>query len=79
MNPGFGGQSYIPSTTDKIRRLKKMITDKNLTVDIQVDGGVNDKNVREIVSAGADVIVAGSAIFGKKDISAAVQALRVAK
>jgi len=79
VNPGFGGQSYIPSTTDKIRRLKKMITDKNLTVDIQVDGGVNDKNVREIVSAGADVIVAGSAIFGKKDISAAVQALRVAK
>ena len=79
VNPGFGGQSYIPSTTDKIRRLKQMITDKNLKVDIQVDGGINENNVREVVGAGADVIVAGSAIFGKADINAAVKALREAK
>jgi len=79
VNPGFGGQSYIPSTTDKIRRLKQMITDKNLEVDIQVDGGINENNVREVVGAGADVIVAGSAIFGKPDINAAVKALREAK
>jgi len=79
VNPGFGGQSYIASTTDKIKRLKQMITARALEVEIQVDGGVNEHNIGEIVGAGADVVVAGSAIFGKPDITAAVKALREAK
>ncbi len=64
VNPGFGGQSYIPSSTEKIRQLKKLIDDKNLNVDIEVDGGIKPDNVKMVLDAGANVIVAGSAIFG---------------
>ncbi|OJV64732.1 MAG: ribulose-phosphate 3-epimerase [Clostridiales bacterium 38-18] len=78
VNPGFGGQSYIQSTTDKIKRLKQMITERNLQCEIEVDGGVNLNNVKEIVDAGADVIVAGSAIFNTEDISKTVKAFRAA-
>ena len=60
VNPGFGGQSYIPSSTGKIRRLKAMIEDRKLPVLIEVDGGVKLNNVAEVLGAGADVIVAGS-------------------
>lgn len=67
VNPGFGGQSYIPASTDKIRRLRKMIDDRGLKVDIQVDGGVTLSNVQEVINAGANVIVAGSAVFGTPD------------
>lgn len=74
VNPGFGGQSYIESVTDKITRLKAMIDARGLNCDIQVDGGVKEDNVKRVVDAGANVIVAGSAIFGKSDIAAAVKA-----
>lgn len=68
VNPGFGGQSFIPQCKAKIRALKKMITDRNLDVDIQVDGGVKLDNVKEIAECGADIVVAGSAIFGAEDV-----------
>lgn len=76
VNPGFGGQHYIEATTDKIKRLKKLINEKNLSCEIQVDGGINLKNVKSVVEAGADVIVAGSAIFNTDDIGATVKAFR---
>lgn len=63
VNPGFGGQTYIPYVTDKIRELKKMIDKKGLKTDIEVDGGINHENVAEILDAGANIIVAGSAVF----------------
>ncbi len=68
VNPGFGGQSFIPQCKDKIRTLKKMITDKGLDIEIQVDGGVKLDNLKEIVDCGADIIVAGSAIFDTEDV-----------
>lgn len=64
VNPGFGGQKYIPGMTAKIRALKKMIDERGLDVDIEVDGGVTPDNVKEILEAGANIIVAGSAVFG---------------
>ncbi len=76
VNPGFGGQSFIQSSLKKIRDLKNMIIEKNLNVEIQVDGGVNKNIIGEIVEAGADILVAGSAIFGKSDIKSAVYELR---
>ena len=63
VNPGFGGQSMIPYCVDKVRELKAMIEKKGLNTDIQVDGGVNHKNVTDFLEAGANVIVAGSAVF----------------
>ncbi len=63
VNPGFGGQKYIPYSTKKISALKKMIDEKGLDVDIEVDGGIKISNVKEVLDAGANVIVAGSAIF----------------
>ncbi len=62
VNPGFGGQKFIPSQLEKIKNIKKMIGDRN--IEIEVDGGITQQNVKECISAGADVIVAGSAIFG---------------
>ena len=64
VNPGFGGQKYIPTMTAKIKALKEMIDARGLSVDIQIDGGVTPDNVREILAAGANIIVAGSAVFG---------------
>lgn len=78
VNPGFGGQSYIQATTDKIKRLKQMIIDRNPSCEIEVDGGVNLKNVKEVVDAGADVVVAGSAIFNTDNIANTVKAFRAA-
>ena len=63
VNPGFGGQKYIPYVTQKIRDLKKMIEKTGKQIDIEVDGGVNLENLREIMTAGANIIVAGSAVF----------------
>lgn len=63
VEPGFGGQSFIPSSLDKIRALKKMIDAKHLKIDIQVDGGIYTNNVKDVIEAGANIIVAGSAIF----------------
>ena len=76
VNPGFGGQAYIPSATDKIRKLRKMINDLKLTVEIEVDGGVKPENAAEVAAAGADILVAGSAVFGAKDYAAAIRAIR---
>lgn len=68
VNPGFGGQSFIPSALDKIKQLKEKIEQKALTIDIQVDGGVNLNNVEQILNAGANIIVAGTAVFsGNKE------------
>ena len=64
VNPGFGGQKYIPTMTDKIRELRAMIQKRGLDVDIEVDGGIKVDNVKEVLAAGANVIVAGSAVFG---------------
>lgn len=64
VNPGFGGQKYIESCTRKIQELRKMITDRGLNIDIEVDGGIKLDNVQKVLDAGANVIVAGSAVFG---------------
>lgn len=63
VHPGFGGQKFIPESLDKIRAIRKMIKERNLSVDIQVDGGIYLTNVRDVLDAGANVIVAGSAVF----------------
>jgi len=76
VNPGFGGQSFIKSQLDKIKRLRQMISARGLKVDIEVDGGVKVSNVAEVVEAGANIIVAGSAIFGAEDIDLAVANFR---
>lgn len=65
VNPGFGGQSYIDYCTEKIKNLRKIVTDRGLTVDIQVDGGINEKTLPTVLEAGANIIVAGSAVFGE--------------
>lgn len=76
VNPGFGGQSFIPSTLAKIQALKQKIRDRNLPVAIEVDGGVKSSNAHMIREAGADVLVAGTAIFGHPDYGEAIRALR---
>ena len=76
VNPGFGGQSYIPVVTEKIKELKALIDEMNLDIDIEVDGGVKPSNIAEVVNAGANVIVAGSAIFNAGNIDEAVKTLR---
>ncbi|HMV98843.1 MAG TPA: ribulose-phosphate 3-epimerase [Acidobacteriota bacterium] len=78
VNPGFGGQKFIPTSLQKIARLRQMITERNLNVRIEVDGGIGPNNVRSLVEHGAEWIVAGSAIFGAPDIGAAVQAMQAA-
>ncbi|GIM31944.1 ribulose-phosphate 3-epimerase [Paraclostridium bifermentans] len=77
VNPGFGGQSFIGTMIDKIKELKALIDEKGLDVDIQVDGGIKPSNVNEVVKAGANVIVAGSAIFNSDDIEATVKEFRL--
>lgn len=76
VNPGFGGQSFIESIVPKIARLRKMITEAGLDVDIQVDGGINDKTSKLVREAGANILVAGSYVYGAKDIKAAIEALK---
>ena len=66
VNPGFGGQSFIPATLDKLRQARKIIDDSGLDIRLEIDGGVKVDNIREIAEAGADTFVAGSAIFGAK-------------
>ena len=72
VNPGFGGQSFIDSMIDKIRELKAIVDEQSLNIDIQVDGGIKPSNVADVVKAGANVIVAGSAIFNSSDIKETV-------
>lgn len=78
VNPGFGGQKFIESMLPKIRTLRRMLDEKGLVSDIQVDGGITPDNVSQVVDAGANIIVAGSAIFGKEDIAGTVSKFRQA-
>ena len=75
VNPGFGGQHFLPSSLDKIRRLDAMLRTRKLAAKIQVDGGLHLGNVREVVTAGAAVVIAGSSVFGGGDPAAASRAL----
>jgi len=76
VNPGFGGQSFIPSTLTKCRRLRRMIDERGLDVEIEIDGGVKLDNVAQVAEAGADVIVSGSGVFGTPDRAATIAELR---
>lgn len=76
VNPGFGGQSFIPGTVDKVRRLRAMLDARGLDTHIEVDGGINAETARQVVAAGADVLVAGSYVFGAKDYATAIRSLR---
>ena len=64
VNPGFGGQKFVPTSLDKLRRLRQMIDDRGLSTRIEIDGGVDASNIAEICEAGAEIVVAGSAVFG---------------
>ena len=76
VNPGFGGQKFIRGVLPKIKRLKEMIEARGLNTDIEVDGGVNPETIGDVSAHGADIYVAGSAIFNKKDYAEAIRALR---
>ncbi len=76
VNPGFGGQKFIPATLDKLREARKIIDQSGYDIRLEIDGGVKLSNIREIAEAGADTFVAGSAIFGTDDYRATVQAMR---
>jgi ribulose-phosphate 3-epimerase len=76
VNPGFGGQSFIESSLTKIRQLKKMIDDRGLNVGIEVDGGVSPKTIGSIAAAGANIFVAGSAVFGQSDYAKVIAELK---
>jgi len=77
VNPGFGGQTFIPSALDKIRKLREMADERGLKdFIIEVDGGVKPNNIADIASAGANMFVAGSAIFGCDDYKAVISAMR---
>jgi len=76
VNPGFGGQSYIPAVTEKVRRLRRMADERGQELAIEVDGGVRASTVGEVARAGANVFVAGTAVFGAKDYRTAVHDIR---
>lgn len=76
VNPGFGGQSFIPGTLDKLREARELIDASGLPIRLQVDGGVNVKNINAIAQAGADTFVAGSAIFNAPDYAQVISAMR---
>ncbi|MBL4826216.1 MAG: ribulose-phosphate 3-epimerase [Spongiibacteraceae bacterium] len=76
VNPGFGGQKFIPSTLQKLREVRKLIDDSGYDIRLEVDGGVTADNIREIAQAGADTFVAGSAIFNKPDYTTAINQMR---
>ncbi|WP_273125484.1 ribulose-phosphate 3-epimerase [Bacillus weihaiensis] len=78
VNPGFGGQSFIPSVLPKMRDLSTIKKEKNLHFEIEVDGGINEQTAKLCVEAGASVLVAGSAIYGKEDRTAAITSLKAA-
>jgi ribulose-phosphate 3-epimerase len=75
VNPGFGGQTFLPGSLDKVRRLKRMLQERGLHAQIEVDGGVDASNIRSLVEAGADVLVAGHAVFGQGQAEDAVRRL----
>src|SRR2546423_3004197 len=75
VNPGFGGQKFIPSVLDKVRRLRRMIDERGLQTRIEIDGGVDRTNIGEVTAAGAEIIVAGTAVFGVGDPAQGVRDL----
>lgn len=79
VNPGFGGQKFIPSVLDKLARLRHELDKRKLTVDLQVDGGINAATAPQVIAAGANILVAGSAVFGAPDMKAAIAMLRNAE
>jgi ribulose-phosphate 3-epimerase len=76
VNPGFGGQKFIPSALDKLRQARRIIDSSGLDIRLEVDGGVKVDNIGEIAAAGADTFVAGSAIFGSEDYAATIAAMK---
>ncbi|AHG76356.1 Ribulose-phosphate 3-epimerase [Mannheimia varigena USDA-ARS-USMARC-1296] len=76
VNPGFGGQSFIPSTLDKLREVRRRIDESGYNIRLEVDGGVKVNNIAEIAAAGADMFVAGSAIFDQPDYQAVIEQMR---
>lgn len=78
VNPGFGGQSFIPSTLSKIKQLRKLLGEKQLDISIEVDGGINITNIADVRAAGADMFVAGSAIFNQANYHSVIQQMRSA-
>ena len=78
VNPGFGGQSFIPHSLEKVRRLKALLSATGSSAQIEIDGGVDSSNIADIVAAGATILVAGNAIFGADDAEAATRSLRAA-
>ncbi|HHF2963672.1 ribulose-phosphate 3-epimerase [Vibrio sp. Vb5029] len=76
VNPGFGGQSFIPHTLDKLRAVRKMIDESGRDIRLEIDGGVKVDNIREIAEAGANMFVAGSAIFGEPDYKQVIDQMR---
>ena len=76
VNPGFGGQKLIPATVEKVRQARRMIAESGRDIRLEVDGGVSDKTCGSLIAAGADLLVAGSALFGAQDAEAMVKMLR---
>ena len=76
VEPGYGGQALIPETLEKVRKLKAEIKKRELSIDIQVDGGINEKNAQDVILAGANILVAGSAVFKAQDRKSAIDTLR---
>jgi len=78
VNPGFGGQKFIPSALDKLKKVRQLIDQSGREIRLQVDGGVGVHNIAEIAAAGADTFVAGSAIFGQKNYKSVIDQMRKA-
>lgn len=76
VNPGFGGQKFIPGTLRKIEQVRRLIDDSGLDIRLEVDGGITEQNIADVAAAGADMFVAGSAIYGKPDYRAVIDAMR---
>ncbi|QKF73164.1 ribulose phosphate 3-epimerase [Aliarcobacter faecis] len=77
VNPGFGGQKFIPTVIERVKKLKELINKRNPNCLIEVDGGVSDKNIKELKDAGVDIVVAGSYVFGSGDYKKAIDSLKV--
>ncbi len=75
VNPGFGGQKFIPTSLDKVRRLRRMIDERGLPTRIEIDGGIGRDNIGEVAAAGAEIMVAGTAVFGEDDPARAIREL----
>lgn len=77
VNPGFGGQKFIPNVIERVKKLKELINERNPNCLIEVDGGVSDKNIKYLKDAGVDIVVAGSFVFGSSDYKEAIDSLKI--